>query len=263
MEFDEFCVIARATVEECHAGGIPAMIGCTSTYTLGACRRASYAAEVGADAIQIALPFWLEIGDEQVVSFVREIADASKGLALSIYETGRAKKRLTLEQHRAIKEAVPQYLMVKATNSTLGATLEGCAALSEFVNVFVSEPRWADLGPQGAAGGCSSAVYWGPQFILGIWQRIELGDWVSARERCGRLDGLFKFLFDVFGSRGFTDTAYDRMVGVATGFLRTSLGNRGPYPYATEADVNRVRRYCAEHLPEMLEGHRYTPGVAG
>ena len=29
MEFQEFQAVARATVEECHAGGKPAMIGCT------------------------------------------------------------------------------------------------------------------------------------------------------------------------------------------------------------------------------------------
>jgi 4-hydroxy-tetrahydrodipicolinate synthase len=261
MEFDEFRVIARATVEECHAGGVPAMIGCTSTYTIGACRRAAYAAEIGADAIQVALPFWLEIGDAQVVRFMREVADAAGGLAFSIYETGRAKKKLTLEQHRAIKEAVPRYLMVKATATTLGATPEGCAALSEFVNVFVSEPRWAELGPLGAAGGCSSAVYWGPRFVLGVWERVAAKDWTGAREGCARLDGLFKFLFDTFGDRGITDTGYDRLVGVATGFLRTSLSNRAPYPYGTDEDAMRVRRYCAEHLPEMLESHTPPVGV--
>ena len=89
MEFDEFQAVARATVEECHAGGALAMIGCTSTYTRGACRRAEYAAAIGADAIQIALPFWLEIGDAQIVLFVRELSQASGGLPLSMYDTGR------------------------------------------------------------------------------------------------------------------------------------------------------------------------------
>ena len=109
MEFDEFKAVTRATVEECHARGKPAMIGCTSTYNLGAARRAAYAAEVGADAIQVALPFWMEIGDAQIVPFFKEVVDASGGLPLSIYETMRAKKAFTLDQHRAIKDAVPSY----------------------------------------------------------------------------------------------------------------------------------------------------------
>lgn len=253
MEFDEFRAVARATVEECHAGGAPAMIGCTSTYTRGACRRATYAAEIGADAIQIALPFWLEIGDAQIVPFVRDVARASSGLPLSIYETGRAKKKLSIDQHRAIKDAVPEYLMVKATAGTIGATPDGCARLSQFVNVFVGETRWADLGPHGAAGGCSSAVYWGPRFVMRLWERVEAKDWPAVRDGCARLDGLFKFLFDSFGDRGFTDSAYDRLGGIASGFLRTSLSHRGPYPHATPPDVERVRDYVARHVPEMLE----------
>jgi dihydrodipicolinate synthase/N-acetylneuraminate lyase len=46
MEFDEFKRVTRATVEQAHAAGKPAMIGVSSTYTLGAARRAAYAAEV-------------------------------------------------------------------------------------------------------------------------------------------------------------------------------------------------------------------------
>ena len=139
MEFDEFKAVTRATVEECHARGKPAMIGCTSTYNLGAARRAAYAAQCGADAIQVALPFWMEIGDAQIVPFFKEVVDASGGLPLSIYETMRAKKALTLDQHRAVKDAVPSYLMVKANEDTVGRTPDGCRVLSEYVNVFVGE----------------------------------------------------------------------------------------------------------------------------
>ena len=254
MEFDEFRAVARATVEECHAGGVLAMIGCTSTYTLGACRRAAYAGEIGADAIQVALPFWLEIGDAQIVPFVRDVVRASGGLALSVYETGRAKKKLTLDQHRAIKEAVPQYLMSKSTAGTLGATPEGCAQLSQFISVFVGETRWADLGPLGAAGGCSSAVYWGPRFVLDLWKQVEAKDWTSVNVGCTKLDGLFEFLFQTFGGRGFTDSGFDRLGGIASGFLKTSVSHRGPYPHPTPADVERLRAYYSQHFPEMLQG---------
>ena len=192
MELDEFRAIARATVEECHAGNIRAMIGCTSTYTIGACRRAAYAGEIGADAIQVALPFWLEIGDAQIVPFVQQVVRASGGLPLSIYDTGRAKRILTLDQHRAIKDAVPQYLMVKSTAGTLGATPEGCAQLARFLSVFVGEARWAELGPLGAAGGCSSAVYWGPRFVLGLWEHVEAKDWNSLNAGCAKLDAPFQ-----------------------------------------------------------------------
>ena len=60
MEFDEFQQITRATVEECKRWHTPVMIGVTSTYTLGAQRRAAYAEGLGADAVQLAMPYWME-----------------------------------------------------------------------------------------------------------------------------------------------------------------------------------------------------------
>jgi dihydrodipicolinate synthase/N-acetylneuraminate lyase len=128
------------------------MIGVTSTYTLGAQRRGSYAAQLGADAIQLALPFWLEIHDREVVPFFVDVASACPHLAVTLYETLRAKKGLTVEQHRAIFEAVPACRAVKSNEGTVGATPQGCAALTAFINVWVSEGRWAELGPHGAIG---------------------------------------------------------------------------------------------------------------
>ena len=252
MEFDEFKAVSRATVEECHARNKPAMIGCTSTYNLGAARRAAYAAEIGADAIQVALPFWMEIGDAQILPFFKEVVGASGGLPLSIYETTRAKKVLTLDQHRAIKDAVPSYMVVKANANTVGATPEGCQALSELVNVFVGEHKFAELGRVGAKGGCSSLVYWNPRVILTLWRQVERQDWASADATCRRILELFNFSEQAFGTRGFTDTAEDRLGGVASGFLKCSLRSRGPYPHATPDDAAILRRWYQEHFPEML-----------
>ena len=56
---------------------MPVMIGCASTYTLGTARRAAFAAEQGADAIQVAVPFWMEIEYSQVVPSFKEVAGDS------------------------------------------------------------------------------------------------------------------------------------------------------------------------------------------
>lgn len=253
MEFDEFQAVARATVEECRAHGTPAMIGCSSTYTLGVIRRAEYAASIGAAAIQVALPFWMEIGAPQIVPFFAQVASAAEGLALSVYETTRAKLALTIDQHRAIHDAVPNYLMVKANAGTIGATPDGCRSLSEWVNVFVGEGLWGTLGPHGARGGCSSVVYWNPRVCLNMWQEVAAQDWEAAARSGQRIKPLFAFLSDEFGPRGFTDSAFDRLGGVAGGFLGTSLRCRGPYPFATQDDVAKLRGWYRDHLPEMLE----------
>jgi 4-hydroxy-tetrahydrodipicolinate synthase len=252
MEYDEFRAVAWATVEECRARGKPVMIGCSSTYTIGAARRAAYAAEIGADAIQVALPFWMEISDDMIVPFFKQVVTASGGLPFSVYETTRVKRALTVDQHRAIKDALPGYMMVKANAGTVGCTPEGCAALSQFINVFVGEDKWGRLGRIGANGCCSSVVYWNPYVTLPLWRQLQQRDWARVDATCGRINELITFLVATFGPKGFTDTAFDRLGGVASGFLKTSLRSRGPYLSCTPEDVETLRRWYREHFPEML-----------
>ena len=252
IEIDEFVEVSRAAVDECHANDTPAMVGCSATSTTGAVRRAGIAAELGADAIQVTLPFWMEVGDAQIVEFFKAVDDASAGLPLSVYETLRCKKALTIEQHREIRAAVPSYLMVKANAGTVGSTPEGCRELSAFINVFVAETRWPELGPCGARGCCSAMVYWNPQLVLERWSQVVAGDWQAVDRFQEKTVALHQFLGSEFSPRGFTDSAYDRLCGTALGILETSLQCRGPYPHARPEDVDTLRAWCRDNFPEML-----------
>ena len=190
MEYDEWKAVSRATVETCKANRTPVMIGVTSTYTLGAQRRAAYAAELGADAIQVALPFLMEMDDREVVPFFKAVSDAAPGLALSVYETRRAKKVMTFEQHQAVSRETGRYVMLKANEGTLGRSPEGCRALSEFVNVFVGENAWLPLGPLGAIGGCSSLIYMNPRVLLLMFDLVREKQWDALRPWHERVDRL-------------------------------------------------------------------------
>ena len=155
--------------------------------------------------------------------------------------------------HRAIHKALPNCLMVKATAGSVGATPEGCAALSEFLNVFVSEIIWGELGPCGARGCCSAMVYWNPRITLGLWELLRGKRWDDLNTALEPVRALHRFLAEHFGPLGFTDTAYDHLCGGATGFLPMPLRSQGPYRSATQADVATLRAWCKKHFPELLE----------
>ena len=72
---------------------------------MGAQRRAAYAAEMGADAIQLAVPFWMEVDDREIVKFYRDVVSVCPDLTMTIYDILRSKKHLTVDMHRAISEA--------------------------------------------------------------------------------------------------------------------------------------------------------------
>ncbi len=253
MEFDEWKAVTKATVEECRKHRTPVMIGVTSTYTLGVERRAAYAAEVGADAVQVALPFWMELDDRHIVPFFKAVTDACPGLALTIYETLRAKKALTVEQHRAVYEATGRYLALKANADTTARTPTGCEQLSEFINVWVGENEWNRLGPHGAIGCASALVYMNPRVLLHMFELVVEKKWDELQPWTDLVDRLINEGLTPFTAKGFTDTAYDRLMGVTTDFLSMSVRSRPPYTSATDEDVSELRAWMETNTPELLK----------
>jgi len=253
QEFEEFKAVTKATIEECRKGKKPVMIGCTSTFTLGTIRRVRYAMEKGADAVQIALPFWMELTDAEVVGFFREVSTAVPGMPLVIYETLRAKKAISLKVHKLIHEEVPAVIGVKSNEDTLGHTRKGCAQISKLYNVFVGESMWHELGPSGAIGCCSSLVYQNPRIVLQVFDFLLEKKWKELKTAMDNFNHIIiKGLKPCFRS-GCKDSALDRLLGLSAGFLKTSLRCRKPYTSCTHAQLVQFRKWLEKNHPEFLE----------
>jgi len=253
LEFDEFKAVTDATIAECKNGNTPVMIGCSSTFTLGVIKRARYAMEKGADAIQVALPFWMDVPDRCVVDFFAEVSESVPGMPISIYETLRAKKAISIEQHKAIKQRVPAVISVKSNEGTVGATPEGCAELSKLYNVFSSETQLIELGPSGLIGSCSSLVYQNPRLLLHMYELLYAKKWEELKPWMDKLNRLvFEGLKPCFDA-DCVDSAIDRLIGLSAGFLKTSLLCRGPYPPCTPEMLDGFRNWLRNNMPEFLE----------
>lgn len=253
LEFEEFAAVAHGTIAEARPTGTPVMIGCTSTFTRGAIRRARYARDAGADAIQLAVPFWMALTDDEIMGFYTEAAAAVPGLPISLYESQRAKRALPLEVHQQLHAAIPEILMVKSNENTLGATPDGCAAISALYNVFVGEHKLLELGPHGACGSCSSLVYMNPPFILRMFDLLDAGDWDALKPMSDQVQRFFKEGLTGVFAKGCADSAIDRALGRSLGFLKTSLQCRGPYQSCAEADVAEVRSWLERNAPELAD----------
>jgi dihydrodipicolinate synthase/N-acetylneuraminate lyase len=253
LDFDEFKTVTDATIQECKNGKRPVMIGCTSTFTLGVIRRARYAMERGADAIQVALPFWMEVPDSVVVKFFKEVSDAVSGMPITIYETLRTKKAISLELHKKIHEEVPAIIGVKSNVDTLGNSPEGCKELSKFYNVFVEENLWYKLGPYGVIGSCSSFIYQNPRIMLMVFDLRMKEKWDELKLWMDKYDHICNEGLIPAVEVGCADSAIDRMLGLSAGFLKTSLRCRGPYPSCNEEHLRQFREFLKKYHPEFLE----------
>ena len=96
-------------------------------------------------------------------------------------------------------------------------------------------------------------IYWNPRVTLELWRSVSQGDQDTVDRLQPLVAALFQELVGTFSKRGFTDTAFDRLGGLASGFLQTSLRSRAPYPSVTPEDVKMLRGWYADFFPEMLE----------
>ena len=254
MEMDEWRAIARATVEECRDQGTPSMIGVTATYTLGAQRRAAYAAELGADAIQLAVPYWMEVDAREIVKFFKDVVSAAPDLTMTIYET-------PAEQNKPHRRAASCNFQcgrdlrsgqVKCRNRRhIRRGLRGVERIRQRLG---RRTRMVPASvPHGAIGCASALVYMNPRYILRMFDLLQNKQWDELAACCAVVDRLGEKGLAPFTEKGFTDTAYDHLQGLVAGFLDMSPQSRGPYVSCTDEDVKQLRSWMEANVPELLK----------
>ena len=89
-----FAESTRIACKEAHAIGLPVQIGVSALSTRTVKQRIKIANKAQADAVQVALPCWLELKDDEVLRFVTEIAAEAGRTPIVLYVTGRSKRTI-------------------------------------------------------------------------------------------------------------------------------------------------------------------------
>ena len=251
QDFDLFCEVNEWMVKTAHGHGTPMQAGCTALDTAQAQKRAAVARKIGADVIQIALPFWLELDDEEVVAFFEAIAEAAGATPIVHYDTGRSKRRISPQLYQRICKRVPTLWGTKFGSSDLWA-IKCIASVNPGLSVFTGESIFASATPMGATGMYSAFVNVNPKWMLNYYDACRLGDWQRAfhlqDEACMLLLGLNRL-----ATPNLQDTALDRLLGQLAGFLKCPLAGKPPYRSGTKEDLRRWRTWVKEKLPHVLE----------
>lgn len=248
---EEWRRVARATVEESRAAGVPCQVGCTALWTGEVIRRVEFAGQLGAFAVQIAFPFWMALSDSQAVRFFREVTCAVPEMPIVIYNTERSKKPLTTDLLGRIMDAGVPLVGLKGVGDA--AEFAALSSAAPGVKIFVSEHLLAPLWKEGARGSYSAFVLACPGFMLRYYRLAEQ----ESPEAMRIAAALARFLAEFVAPcvvRGLYDTALDRCIAATTGFLGGRiLASRAPYDAAGECDVKLCREWLRRNLPEFLE----------
>lgn len=247
---ESFKTITKIACDEGHAAGLPVQVGCSTLSTRTARQRIRFAVEAGADGIQIAYPFWLELQPDEALGFFKDVACEAGPIPIIIYHTSRCKRKLSPEEIGVIAHEVPSFIGMKDTGCDI-PTLKAMLKLAPDLSVFGGEDFY-DRMPNGGRGGYCSITGLNARFIVEYYNLCAAGNFEQAKGHHLIVKRLLdKALLPLNRNDGLWDSAIDRVQRVAGG---GDIGIRcqAPYRSATPAHVEQVKQWCRANAPQLL-----------
>jgi 4-hydroxy-tetrahydrodipicolinate synthase len=245
LEFEAFQRLVDIVVETAHDNNTPVQIGCHWTNARGACRRAEYAADVGADALRFSFPYWQTIEREDCWRFLDQLTDVAGGTPLVHYNHPRSEV-FDADDYREIVDRFPSVIGTKLFVDEPIETAEIVDRVPELSH-FVGEP----LLNQGIAAGASGVYSW-----IAITNPRATVDWYEACIEERWEDAMaYQTAVNRWWARRerewsvHTSAAYNKLDAAVNPDIDCPLRVRPPSPSGSEADVAWAREWLAEHEP--------------
>jgi dihydrodipicolinate synthase/N-acetylneuraminate lyase len=247
-----FNQLTRIACIDAHRNGLPIQVGCTALNTQAVQRRIVVALENSADAIQLALPFWLALSDQEVVDFFGDITRTAGDTPVVLYQTMRAKRRVDPPLIGQIAREFPTFIGLKDTGSScelLGDILQDAPGLA----VFGTDVDLLDRMRHGGRGTYSSVAGLNAGVMLSIYDYCAAGKFDLAEPFQNAVRRLMHELLHPLGvSDGLMDSALDRLQRMAGGG-RVGLRCQKPYRSASEIHLQQLVEWCRRETPILLE----------
>ncbi len=243
--------LTELACDAAHRYGLPIQIGCTGLSTRIVRNRVRTALLHRADAIQLALPFWLALADAEVIQFFEDVADAAGDTPLVFYQTTRAKRRIDPPLLGELCQKMPTLIGMKDPGCDHQA-LRLIVASAPDLAVFGTDVDLLERMRLGACGTYSSVAGLNAGVMLAIHGHCAAGRFDLAeplQDAVRRL--MHEAIYPIAQEDGLLDSALDR-IQREVGGGQMGLRCQSPYRSPTQAHVERVRQWCERESPALL-----------
>lgn len=237
-----------------HRAGLPVQIGATALSTRTTIRRIRVAKRAGADALQLALPFWLELKDDEVERYVAEVTAAAGKTPVILYLTGRSKRKISPELLGKLADRHPTFIGTKDTGSTPDE-VRTMLKLAPGLAIFGGEDFYQRI-PAGGRGGYCSITGFNAVKVVELYNLCAAGRLDEAKPLA---DAMHRYLYEALVNplvkeAGLWDSAVDRIQRVAGGGV-VGVRCQSPYRSGTEKHVKGLIAWVKKNTPELLPAH--------
>jgi dihydrodipicolinate synthase/N-acetylneuraminate lyase len=256
VEWDEFRRLVDLQIEICARHRMPLQIGCCADSTRKVLRMLEYVAgkeQVG--AAQVAIPYWMEVNDRELLQYFKDLHRACPTLPLMHYNIPRSKRFLLGNDYRRILEVAPNLIGVKFTFAgTNFAGLQEAILMTPQLSYFVAENLLVSAMMLGARGSCSSLVGANPRFMLALYEHAVKGEWAEAMRMQQVAARFFPAAMAFIQGRGegTIDPVFDKGMAVAAGGAAGSQRTRAPYLGWSDETVVAMRAWVQRHFPQLM-----------
>jgi dihydrodipicolinate synthase/N-acetylneuraminate lyase len=249
--FEKITEIACA---EAHRAGLPVQIGATALSTRTTVRRIRVARRAGADGLQLALPFWLELKDDEVERYVAEVTAAAGKTPVILYLTGRSKRKISPEFLGQLADKYPAFIGTKDTGASPG-DVKAMLKLAPDLAIFGGEDFYQRI-PAGGRGGYCSITGFNAAKVVELYDLCAAGRLNEAKPLA---DAMHRYTHEALVNplvkeAGLWDSAIDRIQRVAGGGV-VGLRCQSPYRSGNEKHVQNLISWVKKNTPELLPPH--------
>jgi dihydrodipicolinate synthase/N-acetylneuraminate lyase len=247
----EFNTVAQLVAERCERAGMPFQLGVSHTSAQVSLERLRRAVELRPSAVQVILPDWVALTEEEAIAFLERMAEAAAPVPLVLYNPPHAKRVLDPVGIGRLRAAVPSLVSVKVLDggpswyAAIRQHLRDCA-------VFVPGHHLATGVLNGAQGSYSNVACLSPRGTK-RWNNLMYTDIHAALVIERKILAFFQAHIVPIAAQGYSNPALDKLLAAIGGWANIGMRLRWPYRSIPDEVAHRLAPIAREMMPELFD----------
>ncbi|TWF81693.1 dihydrodipicolinate synthase/N-acetylneuraminate lyase [Pseudonocardia hierapolitana] len=248
----EYDRLHALVADRCAAAGVPFQLGASHPSGQLSLDRIARAAALRPGAIQVVLPDWLPLSEEEVLAAVDRMAAVADGVPLVLYNPPYAKTQVPPELFGKLADEIPALVGAKVPGGDDAWYARMADAVGGRLAIFVAGHTLASGYARGAAGAYSNVACLSPGGAARWYAQITT-DLPAALALEERLRGFLDAHIAPLGRAGYSDPALDKTLAAIGGWAPIGTRVRWPHRWVPPEVIPALRAVAEAAVPELFD----------